>query len=63
MAEDRPGDTAVLELGYANLTGESAIGLVKDVLGGDMDVRAQVLADEKEVQGRRGNDNLCGSFR
>ena len=63
VAEDGPGNTAVLELGYADLTGERAIGLVKDVLGGDVDVRGQVLADEKEVQGRRGNDNLCGSFR
>ena len=50
MSEDRPGDAAVLELLDADFTGECAIRLVEDVLGGDFDAFAEVFAGEQEVE-------------
>jgi hypothetical protein len=58
VAEQGPGDVRVLELGDGDLAGEGAVGLVEDVLGGDLDALAGVLAGEEEVEGGRGDDDL-----
>lgn len=58
VAEDDPVDVAVLELGDGYLAGEGTVGLVEDVLGGDLDVLAEGLADEREVDGGRRDNNL-----
>lgn len=58
VAEDNPVDVAVLELGDGDLASVGATGLVIDVLGGDLDVGADGLADEGEVEGRGGYDDL-----
>jgi hypothetical protein len=58
VAEESPGDVGVLELGDGDLAGEGAVGLVEDVLGGDLDALAGVLAGEEEVEGGRGDDDL-----
>jgi hypothetical protein len=58
VAEDDPVDVAVLELGDRDLAGESTVGLVEDVLGGDLDVLAEGLTDEREVDGRRRDNDL-----
>jgi hypothetical protein len=60
VAEDSPVDGEVLQLLNRDLTGESTVGLVVDVLGGDLDVVLDVVADEREVESRRGDDDLCG---
>ena len=62
VAQDGPGDVAVLELRHADLAGEGAVGLVEYVLGGHLDLGVEVLSDEEEVEGRRGDDDLCGSI-
>ena len=59
VAEDGPVDATVLELGDADLAGEGAVGLVKDVLGGNLDARLEVLAHEEEVESRRSDHHLC----
>lgn len=59
MTEDGPCDTAVLELLSGDLTGESTVGLVVDVLGSDLKTLAEVLAGEEEVESGRSNDDLC----
>lgn len=58
MAQDRPGDTAVLELVGGDLARKGTVGLVEDVLCGDFETFAEMLAGEKEVEGRRGDDDL-----
>lgn len=58
VAEDDPVDVAILELGDGDLAGEGTVGLVEDVLGGDLDVLAEGLTDEREVDGRRRDNNL-----
>ena len=60
MAENRPCDAAVLELVGRDLAGEGAAGLVEDVLRGDFEAGAQMLAGKEEVEGWRGDDDLCG---
>lgn len=59
MSKQSPSDVAVLELRGTDLSGESAIGLVVDVLGRDLDSAAEVLTGEEEVEGWRGDDDLC----
>lgn len=59
MADQGPGDAALLELVDRDLTGESTVGLVEDVLGGDLETLAEVLAGEEKVEGGRGDDDLC----
>jgi hypothetical protein len=54
-----PGDVGLLELAGRDLTGEGTVGLVEDVLGGDLESGAEMLTGEEEVEGRRGNDDLC----
>jgi hypothetical protein len=57
VSEDGPVDVEVLELRDRDLAGESTVGLVEDVLGGDLNLLAEGLADEREVEsGRRNND-------
>lgn len=58
VTQDSPGDTRVLQLLNGDFTSESAIWLVIDVLGGDLEAFAEVFAGEEKVEGRRGNDNL-----
>jgi hypothetical protein len=59
VTEDGPCDAAVLELLGRDLTGESTVGLVVDVLGGDLKTLAEVLAGKEEVESRGSNDDLC----
>lgn len=54
-----PGDVGLLKLAGRDLTGEGTVGLVEDVLGSDLETRAEVLTGEEKVEGRRGNDDLC----
>lgn len=58
VAQEGPGDVGVLELLDGDLAGEGAVGLVEDVLRGDLDALAGVLAGEEEVEGGRGDDDL-----
>lgn len=60
VAEDGPVDVAVLELLNADLAREGAVGLVIDILRADLDVLPDGVADELEVDGGRGDDDLCG---
>jgi hypothetical protein len=59
VAGQGPGDVGLLELRGRDLTCEGSVGLVKDVLGGNLEAGAEVLAGEEEVEGGRGNDDLC----
>merc|ERR1712177_123287 len=58
VAQERPGDVAVLELLDRDLAREGAVGLVEDVLGGDLEARAEVLAGEEEVERGRGHNDF-----
>lgn len=58
VTDDGPVDPGVSELLNADLTGESTIGLVEDVLGRDGELGVGELAHKKEVEGWRGNDDL-----
>ncbi len=58
VAQEGPGDGRVLELADGNLPREGPVGAVKDVLGGDFDAGAEVLAGEEEVEGWRRDDDL-----
>jgi hypothetical protein len=62
VSEDRPCDAAVLELVCADLAGEGTAGLVEDVLRGDFETGAQVLAGEEEVEGWGGDDDLYSCY-
>jgi len=63
MPQHSPSDTAILELVDADLAGEGAIGPIEDVLRGDLEAGAQVLARQQQVQGGRGDDDLCNCVR
>jgi hypothetical protein len=58
VAQDSPVNAAVLQVLDGDLAGEGAIGLIEDILGGDANFLLDVLADEEEVEGRRGNNDL-----
>lgn len=58
VAEDGPVDLTVLELGDGDLASESTVGLVVDVLGGNLDILAESVADERKVEGRRRDNDL-----
>lgn len=60
VADQGPADVGVLELGGGDLAGEGALVLVEDVLGRNLDLLAELGACEKEVDGRGGDDDLCG---
>lgn len=59
MADEHPLYAGVLELLSADLAGVGAVALVEDVLGGDGDVLAGDLVGEEEVEGGRGDYDLC----
>lgn len=60
VTDQGPADVGVLKLGRGDLAGEGALVLVEDVLGSDLDLLAELGACEEEVEGRRGNNDLCG---
>jgi hypothetical protein len=62
VAQDRPRDVAVLELRDGDLAGEGAVRLVEDVLGGDFEAGAEMLAREEEVEGGGRDDDLWGNI-
>lgn len=59
VAKDGPVDVGVSQLGDREFAGECTVGLVVDVLGGNLDLLAKTLAGRDEVKGGGGNDNLC----
>jgi hypothetical protein len=59
VTDKGPCDTAVLQLLGRDLTGESTAGLVVDVLSGDLNTLAEVLAGKEKVESRGGNNDLC----
>lgn len=58
VADDSPVDLGVAELLNRDLTGESTIGLVVDVLGGDANLGVGEAAGEGEVDGGGRDDDL-----
>lgn len=60
MADDSPVDVGVLELLDGDLTGESTVGLVEDILGGNANLGVGELAGQGEVQSRGRDDDLGG---
>lgn len=62
MSNDGPGDLGILQLRNRDLTGESTVGLVEDVLGGNGNLLLLVgdLLGEGQVESRRGDDDLGG---
>jgi hypothetical protein len=62
VADEGPGDAALLQLLSGDFASESAVGLVEDVLSGNFDALAEVLAREEEVERGRGDDNLCAGI-
>lgn len=63
MSEDSPVDPSFAELLDTDLTGESTVGLVKDVLGGDTNLLIGDFAGKEEVKGGRRDDNLGGGVQ
>lgn len=61
MSQNRPGNAALLQLINGDLTSESAVRLVEDVLGGDLETFAEVIACEEKVERGWGNDDLCNT--
>jgi hypothetical protein len=59
VAQDRPCDASVLELVRGDFAGEGAAGLVVDVLRGDFEAIAEVLARQGQVDGWGCDDDLC----
>lgn len=59
VADDNPVDLGIAKLLDADLTGESTIGLVVDVLGGDTDLGVGQAAGQGKVQ-RGGRDDDLG---
>lgn len=59
VADQGPVDVGILELGSGDLSSESSLLLVVDVLGGDSDLRLGLRAGESQVKCWWGNDNLC----
>ena len=61
MSNDGPRDLGILQLGNRDLTGESTVGLVEDVLGGNSNLLLiGDLLGEGQVESRRGDDDLGG---
>jgi hypothetical protein len=59
VTDESPGDAGLLQLVDRDLACECAIGLVEDVLGGDFEALAEVLARGEKVEGWGSNDDLC----
>ena len=62
MTKKGPCDVAVFELVDRDFTSESSIGLVKDILGRNLDARLEVLAGEEKIESWRCNDDLWTSL-
>jgi hypothetical protein len=60
VADNSPVNLSILELLNADFTGESTVGLVEDVLGGNANLGVGSLAGKEEVEGRGGDDDLDG---
>ena len=60
VSQDGPGNAGLLQLLDRYLTGEGAVGLIVDVLGGDLDALAKVFTGKEQVEGGWGNHDLCG---
>jgi len=58
VSNKSPVDLEILKLLDTDFTGESTVGLVKDVLGSDADVLVGDLAGELQVGSGRGDDDL-----
>lgn len=58
MADESPCDATLLELLSRDFAGKSTVRLVENVLSGDLDTLAEVLAGEKKVKRGRGDDDL-----
>ena len=58
MPRQRPANLAISELLGADLTRKSPIGLVKDILRADLDLRIEMLTHEKEEEAGRCNDDF-----
>jgi len=58
VADDSPVDLGVAELLNANLTGESTVGLVVDILSGHADLGVGQAAGEGEIEGGGRDDDL-----
>lgn len=58
MAQESPGDVGIFKLVDRDFTGEGAVGLVEDVLGGDFEAGLEVFAGEEEVEGWWGDDDF-----
>lgn len=59
MSHKGPSNPTILELLRAYLSGKRSIGLVKHVLGRDLDFFAQMLTDQQEEEGWWGNHDFC----
>ena len=59
MSQQCPLDLSLLELCNTDLAGEGAVGLIEDILGAYANFFADMLAGEEEVEGGRGDDDLC----
>lgn len=57
-----PGNTTILQLLYANLTSECAVGFIEDILGGNFYSFTDVLACEKQKDAWGSNNNLFVGF-
>jgi hypothetical protein len=60
VSDNSPVNLSILELLNADFTGESTVGLVEDVLGGNANLGVGSLAGKEEVEGRGGDDDLDG---
>ena len=58
MSDNRPVHLGIFQLRDTELTRVSAIGLVIDVLRGNLDLALGQFPDEQEVQRRRGDHHL-----
>jgi hypothetical protein len=60
VSNDGPVDVDITELLDRDLTGESTVGLVEDVLGSNADLVAGGLAGGDQVEGWGGDNDLGG---
>lgn len=58
VADNNPVDLGIAELLNTDLTGESTVGLVVNVLGSDTNLGVGQLAGQSEVDGGRRDDDL-----
>ena len=63
MARQGPGNSAVFQLLCTDLACEGAIGLIKDVLGGDFDALTKSLSGSQEVNSWWSDYNLYWMLR